>query len=367
MSDDFKGRGGSPWGAPPGGGGNGSGRGPTPPDIDAIIRDIQKKINKFLPGGSKSGGKPIGLILIVLVFVWLASGLYRVLHDEQGVVLRFGKFVKTTQPGLNYHIPFPVESVETPKVTKVNRMDIGFRSERESGFSSGGGVADVPQESLMLTGDENIVNIDFSVFWVIKDAGKFLFEIQDPEGTVKAAAETAMREVIAKSDIQPILTEGRAKIEIETQEIIQSILDEYQSGIQVTQVQTQKADPPDQVIDAFRDVQAARADMERSKNEAEAYANDVIPRARGEAQKILQAAEAYKNQVVAKAEGEASRFVSIYDEYAKAKEVTQERMYLETMEKVLADIEKVIIEKNAGSGVVPYLPLPELNKKKATN
>jgi membrane protease subunit HflK len=367
MSDDFKGRGGSPWGAPPGGGGNGSGRGPTPPDIDAIIRDIQNKINKFLPGGSKSGGKPIGLILIVLLFVWLASGLYRVLPDEQGVVLRFGKFIKTTQPGLNYHIPFPVEAVETPKVTKVNRIDIGFRSERDSGFSSGGGVADVPQESLMLTGDENIVNIDFSVFWVIKDAGKFLFEIQDPEGTVKAAAETAMREVIAKSDIQPILTEGRAKIELETQDIIQSILDEYNSGIQVTQVQTQKADPPDQVIDAFRDVQAARADMERSKNEAEAYANDVIPRARGEAAKIMQAAEAYKQKVVAASEGEASRFVSIFNEYDKAKEVTQERMYLETMEKVLADIDKVIIEKNAGSGVVPYLPLPELGKKQVTN
>ena len=366
MSDDFKGRGGSPWGSPPGGG-NGSGRGPTPPDIDAIIRDIQKKINKFLPGGSKSGGKPIGLILIILLFVWLASGLYRVLPDEQGVVIRFGKFIKTTQPGLNYHIPFPVESVETPKVTKVNRMDIGFRSERDSGFSSGGGVADVPQESLMLTGDENIVNIDFSVFWVIKDAGKFLFEIQDPEGTVKAAAETAMREVIAKSRIQQILTEGRAKIENETQEIIQSILDEYNSGIQVTQVQTQKADPPDQVIDAFRDVQAARADMERSKNEAEAYANDVIPRARGEAAKIMQAAEAYKQKVVAASEGEASRFISIFNEYDKAKEVTQERMYLETMEKVLADIEKVIIEKNAGSGVVPYLPLPELGKKKVIN
>jgi membrane protease subunit HflK len=367
MSNDFK-ESGSPWGTPPGGGdGNGSGRGPTPPDIDAIIRDIQNKINKFLPGGSKSGGKPIGLILIILLFVWLASGLYRVLPDEQGVVLRFGKFVKTTQPGLNYHIPFPVESVQTPKVTKVNRIDIGFRSERDSGFSSGGGVADVPQESLMLTGDENIVNIDFSVFWVIKDASKFLFQIQDPEGTVKAAAETAMREVIAKSEIQPVLTEGRAQIEIETQEIIQSILDEYNSGIQITQVQTQKADPPDQVIDAFRDVQAARADMERSKNEAEAYANDVIPRARGEAAKIMQAAEAYKQKVVAQAEGEASRFVSIYDEYAKAKEVTQERMYLETMEKVLADIDKVIIEKNAGSGVVPYLPLPELGKKKVIN
>ena len=366
MSDDFQGRGGSPWGKPPGGG-NGSGKGPTPPDIDALIRDIQSKIKRFLPGGSSSGGKPIGLILIIIAFVWLASGLYRVGPDEQGVVLRFGKFVKTTQPGLHYHIPLPVETVQTPKVTKVNRIDIGFRSERDSGFSQGGGVADVPQESLMLTGDENIVNIDFSVFWVIKDAGKFLFEIQDPEGTVKAAAETAMREVIAKSKIQPVLTEGRAQIEIETQEIIQSILDEYNSGIQITQVQTQKADPPDQVIDAFRDVQAARADMERSKNEAEAYANDVIPRARGEAAKIMQAAEAYKQKVVAAAEGEASRFVSIYNEYAKAKEVTQERMYLETMEKVLADIDKVIIEKNAGSGVIPYLPLPELGKKKASN
>ena len=366
MSDDFQGRGGSPWGTPPGGG-NGSGKGPTPPDIDAIIKDIQSKINKFLPGGISSGGKPIGLILIILAFVWLASGLYRVLPDEQGVVLRFGKFVKTTQPGLNYHIPFPVESVQTPKVTKVNRIDIGFRSERDSGFSQGGGVADVPQESLMLTGDENIVNIDFSVFWVIKDAGMFLFQIQDPEGTVKAAAETAMREVIAKSRIQQILTEGRAKIEIETQEIIQSILDEYNSGIQITQVQTQKADPPDQVIDAFRDVQAARADMERSKNEAEAYANDVIPRARGEAAKIMQAAEAYKQRVVAASEGEASRFVSIYNEYAKAKQVTKDRMYLETMEKVLADIEKVIIDKNSGSGVVPYLPLPELGKKKVIN
>jgi len=350
----------SPWGSPPGGNGNGGfRRGPTPPDVEEIIKNFQKKINKFLPGGVK-GGRPLILGLVILLVIWVLSGLYRVLPDEQGVVLRFGKFVKTTQPGLNYHIPFPVESVLTPKVTKVNRMDIGFRSETDSGFTTGG-VADVPEESLMLTGDENIVNIDFSVFWVIKDAGKFLFKIQDPQGTVKAAAETAMREVIAKSKIQPILTEGRSVIEIETQEIIQNILDEYNSGIQITQVQTQKADPPDQVIDAFRDVQAARADMERSKNEAEAYANDVIPRARGEAAKILQAAEAYKKEVVAKAEGEASRFLAIYSEYAKAKQVTQERMYLETMEKVLADINKIIIDKNSGSGVVPYLPLKELS------
>ena len=360
--NDFKG--GSPWGSPPGGK-NGSGRGGRrPPNIDEVIEKIQKLINNFIPGGKSSGSKPIIFGLILLIVVWAFSGLYRVLPDEQGVVLRFGKFTSTTQPGLNYHIPYPVETVLTPKVTKVNRIDIGFRSASDSGRTSG--IGDVSEESLMLTGDENIVNIDFSVFWVIKDAGQFLFKIQSPVETVKAAAETAMREVIAKSKLQSILTEGRSKIEIETQEIAQSLLDEYESGIQITQVQTQKADPPDEVIDAFRDVQAARADMERSKNEAEAYANDVIPRARGEAAKILQEAEAYKKQVVAAAEGEASRFVAIYNEYAKAKRVTQERMYLETMEKVLADINKVIIDRKAG-GVVPYLPLPELSKKKGSD
>ena len=359
-NDDDFGRGGSPWGSS-GGEGNGSGRrGPTPPNIDEIIKKIQDLIKKFIPGNG-SGKKPIILGLVIVIAIWAFSGLYRVLPDEQGVVLRFGKFVSTTQPGLNYHIPYPVETVLTPKVTKVNRIDVGFRAASDTGRTSG--IADVSEESLMLTGDENIVNIDFSVFWVIKDAGKFLFKIQSPVVTVKAAAETAMREVIARSRIQPILTEGRSKIEIETQEIIQSLLDEYESGIQITQVQTQKADPPDEVIDAFRDVQAARADMERSKNEAEAYQNDVIPRARGDAAKILQEAEAYKKQVVALAEGEASRFLAIYNEYKLAKKVTQERMYLETMEKVLADIDKVIIDKKAG-GVVPYLPLPELTKKK---
>ena len=361
MVDDFKGRGGSPWGTPPGGG-NGSGRGPVPPNIDEIIRNIQEKIKRFLPSGSTGGNKPLLFGLIIVAIIWALSGLYRVLPDEQGIVLRFGKFVSTTQPGLNYHFPYPIETVLTPKVTKVNRIDIGFRSGSDTGFSSAG-VADVPEESLMLTGDENIVNIDFSVFWVIKDAGKFLFKIQDPAATVKATAETAMREVIAKSKLQSILTEGRSQIEIETQEIAQGLLDEYESGIQITQVQTQKADPPDQVIDAFRDVQAARADMERAKNEAQAYQNDVIPRARGEAAKILQQAEAYKKQVVAKAEGEASRFLAIYKEYSNAKRVTKERMYLETMEKVLAAVDKVIIEKNASTGVVPYLALPEIKKK----
>ena len=354
----------SPWGTPPGGGrspgGNGSGTRQDPPNLDDIIKNIQKTINKF-SGGKSGGSRPIIMGLLIILGLYVASGLYRVLPDEQGVVLRFGKFVNTTQPGLHYHLPTPFERALTPKVTKVNRVDIGFRPASDSGRSSG--VGNVPEESLMLTGDENIVDINYSVFWVIKDAGKFLFNIQSPVETVKATSETAMREVIAKNNIQTILTEGRANIEIEVQEITQKILDEYQSGIQITQVQTQQADPPEQVIDAFRDVQAARADRERSKNEAEGYANDVIPRARGEAEQVLQQAEAYKKEVVAKAEGEASRFLAIYNEYKNAKQVTQERMYLETMEKVLADIDKVIIDKNSGSGVVPYLPLPELKKK----
>ena len=200
--DDFKG--GSPWGSPPKGG-NGSGRGgQRPPNIDEVVEKIQKLIKKFMPGGKSSGGKPIIFGLILLIALWAFSGLYRVLPDEQGVVLRFGKFVSTTQPGLNYHIPYPIETVLTPKVTKVNRIDVGFRSASDSGRTSG--IDDVSEESLMLTGDENIVNIDFSVFWVIKDAGKFLFKIQSPVETVKAAAETAMREVIAKSKLQSILT-----------------------------------------------------------------------------------------------------------------------------------------------------------------
>jgi len=309
-----------------------------------------------MPGGNK----PFLLFGIIILGLWLASGFYRVLPDEQGVVLRFGKYVNQTQPGLHYHLPYPIETALTPKVTKVNRIDVGYRSASDTGRATG--VSDVPEESLMLTGDENIVDIDYSVFWLIKDAGKFLFNIQDPEDSVKSVAETAMREVIAKRDIQSILTEGRAQVEIDTQNIMQEILDSYDSGITITQVQTQKADPPKEVIDAFRDVQAAKADKERAQNEAEAYANDVIPRARGEAAQILQQAEAYKREVVALSEGEASRFLAIYNEYRKARTVTQERMYLETMEKVMADINKIIIDKKSGGGVVPYLPLPELKK-----
>ena len=349
----------SPWGAP-----NKNGKQPssnTPDDMEDLAKKFQDGLKNMFGGSSKTPDvkKPITLFIIGAIAVWALSGFYRVDADEQGVVLRFGKYTNMTQPGLNYHLPFPIESVMTPKVSRVNRIDVGFRSSNEG---SRGTIGDIKEESAMLTGDENIVDINYSVFWVIKDASKYLFNIQDPIGTIKVVAETAMREVIARKKIQTILTQGRAEIEIEVQKIMQQILDSYNSGVDITQVQAQKSDPPAQVIDSFRDVQAAKADKERAQNEAEAYANDVIPRARGEAAKIVQEAEGYKKEVVAQAEGEASRFIAIYNEYAKAKTVTQERMYLETMEKVLSGVNKIIIDKQSGSGVVPYLSLPELKK-----
>jgi modulator of FtsH protease HflK len=353
----------SPWGAP-----NKNGKQPSsnnPDDMEDLAKKFQDGLKNMFGGSSKTPDvkKPITLFIIGAIAVWALSGFYRVDADEQGVVLRFGKYTNMTQPGLNYHLPFPIESVMTPKVSKVNRIDVGFRSSNDG---SRGAIGDIKEESAMLTGDENIVDINYSVFWVIKDASKYLFNIQDPIGTIKVVAETAMREVIAKKKIQTILTQGRAEIEIEVQKIMQQILDSYNSGVDITQVQAQKSDPPAQVIDSFRDVQAAKADKERAQNEAEAYANDIIPRARGEAAKIVQEAEGYKKEVVAQAEGEASRFIAIYNEYAKAKTVTQERMYLETMEKVLSGVNKIIIDKQSGSGVVPYLSLPELKKNTDT-
>jgi modulator of FtsH protease HflK len=353
----------SPWGAP-----NKNNKQPSsnnPNDMEDLAKKFQDGLKNMFGGSSKTPDvkKPITLFVIGAIAVWALSGFYRVDADEQGVVLRFGKYTNMTQPGLNYHLPFPIESVMTPKVSRVNRIDVGFRSSNEG---SRGTIGDIKEESAMLTGDENIVDINYSVFWVIKDASKYLFNIQDPIGTIKVVAETAMREVIARKKIQTILTQGRAEIEIEVQKIMQQILDSYNSGVDITQVQAQKSDPPAQVIDSFRDVQAAKADKERAQNEAEAYANDVIPRARGEAAKIVQEAEGYKKEVVAQAEGEASRFIAIYNEYAKAKTVTQERMYLETMEKVLSGVNKIIIDKQSGSGVVPYLSLPELKKNTDT-
>jgi membrane protease subunit HflK len=306
------------------------------------------------------------LIVVAAVALWGLSGFFRVEPDELGVVLRFGKYVRDARPGLNYHLPYPIETVLTPKVTRVNRIDVGMRIVED--VRRGATMRDIPEESLMLSGDENIVDVDFAVFWVIKPdrgAAQYLFNIQNPEGTVKAVAESAMREVIGRSEIQPILTGARQNIETGVQELMQKVLDDYGAGIQITQVQLQKVDPPAQVIDAFRDVQAARADLERAQNEAQTYANRVIPEARGRAAQITQSAEAYREQTVAEAKGQAGRFSKIYEEYRKAPEITRERLYLETMERVLGGTDKIILDSaGAASGVVvPYISLDELTKR----
>ncbi|TCT02488.1 protease FtsH subunit HflK [Aquabacter spiritensis] len=324
----------------------------------------------MMPGSM--GVKGIILLVALLIAGWLLSGFYRVEPDEQGVVLRFGRFVQLTQPGLNYHLPYPIETVETPKVTRVNRIDIGMRIGEDARRGSPV-VRDVPEESLMLTGDENIVDVDFAVFWVISNAENYLFNVQNPEGTIKAVAESAMREVIGRTNIQPILTGARQTIETGVQELMQRTLDEYKAGVRITQLQMQKVDPPAQVIDSFRDVQAARADAERSQNEAQAYANRVIPEARGEASRIDNAAQAYRERTVVEARGQADRFLKIYEQYLTAKDVTRQRMYFETMERVLGPMEKVLIDQGstatAGAGgttgVVPFLPLGELGRRPA--
>jgi modulator of FtsH protease HflK len=347
-----------PWGGRPGG--------QQPPDLEELLRRSQEKVKKLFPGGAGGGAggnrKALIAVPLILIAVWLASGFYRVQPDEQGVVLRFGEWIKTTQPGLNWHIPSPIETVFTPKVTRSNRVEVGFRTAAD--ITRTASSREVQNESLMLTGDENIVDINFVLLWLIKDAGQFLFNIRDPELTVKAVAESVMREIVGKTPIAEATTEARGAIEIGAREQIQGILDSYEAGILITQVQLQKVDPPAEVIDAFRDVQRAQADRERLQNEAEAFANDILPRARGEAERISQEAQAYRQEVVARADGDAQRFLAVYEEYDKARDVTTRRIYLETMEEVLRNVNKVLIDQKAGgTGVVPYLPLPELERR----
>jgi modulator of FtsH protease HflK len=362
-------QGGGPWGSGGGGGKGpwGSGpqqSGPTPPDLEEFLRRSQDKLRNVLPGNL--GGKGLSLIVLAAIAIWGLSGFFRVEPDELGVVLRFGKFVREVPPGLNYHLPYPIESVLTPKALRVNKIDIGMLVVED--LRRGRTIRDLPEESLMLTGDENIVDVDFSVLWKVKlnGVGDYLFNIQQPEGTVKAVAESAMREVVGRSNIQPILTGARQNIETAVQELMQTTLDRYGSGIQVTQVQLQKVDPPSQVIDAFRDVQAARANLEQSQNEAQTYANRVVPEARGKAAQITQAAEAYREQTVAESKGATSRFNQVYDQYKKAPEITRQRMYLETMERLFSGTDKIILDSGGqGQGVVPYLPLNEMTRPRA--
>jgi membrane protease subunit HflK len=365
------GNGGGPWGQGPWGGqrpGGGGGGNQQQPDLEEILKRSQDKLKQVMPGGGGIGtGIPGYLWFLLFVVAAGVIGFYaftfKVNPNQRGIVLRFGEYVRWEGPGLHFRLPYPVEEVLLPDVTARNQVQIGMRSVTGGRSSRTVNVRDVPEESLMLTGDENIVDVDFVVIWRIKDAEKYLFNIQNPDTTVKEVAESSMREVVGQSDIQPILTSARQKAQNEVRELMQKTLDEYGAGIQITEVQLQKVDPPTKVIGSFRDVQAARADQSRLQNEARAYANKIVPEARGQAERILQAAEAYKQQTVAEATGQAARFLKVYDEYRKAPEVTRRRMFLETMERVLAGTDKIILDSKGGSGVVPYLPLNELTKK----
>jgi membrane protease subunit HflK len=349
-------------------GGNGSGgpkgpwsRGPTPggggPDFEDILRRGQDRLRSLLPGPGFGTGSLLVLLLIIVV-VWLLSGIYIVGTSEQGIVLRFGAYVKRTSPGLNYHLPWPIETAYSINVTGQRQITIGYRTQAESDDTNAVGE-DIPAEADMLTGDENIIDINFTVFWMIKDAGAYLFNVEEPDATVKAVAESAMREVVGRSQFESILTQDREHIQMEVRELMQKTLDEYGAGIVITNVNMQKADPPGDVLAAYRDVQAARADQERLRNEAEAYANNVIPKARGNAARIVQDAEAYRQQVIAEASGQAKRFLSVLAQYHTAPDVTRRRIYLETMSGILKDMNKVVLD-NSARGVVPYFQLPNM-------
>jgi membrane protease subunit HflK len=358
--------GGNPWGSGPRGPGGPGGSGPRrprPADLEEFLRRVQERFRRILPGGFGGGGG-IALVVAAIAVIWLATGFYVVQPDEVGIVLRFGAYNRTTQPGLSYHLPAPIETVLEPKVTRVNRTEIGYRIAQNETTGAPENVQ-VPEESLMLTGDENIVDVDCTVFWVINDAKSYLFNIRAPEKTVKAAAESALNEVIGEHPLAMELAAGRAQVEGDTQKLLQQLLDFYHSGIEVTQVTLQRVDPPGPVIPAFRDVQAALADRARLKNVAQSYANSVIPQARGNAVRITQEAQAYRLQTIARAEGDAARFNAVYHAFLAAQDVTLQRIYLDTMEKILASSNKVIIDRPAlgAQGVLPYLPLPGLPEK----
>jgi modulator of FtsH protease HflK len=356
----------NPKGGPWGGGGGPWGGGPSsspPPNIEEMVRRTQDRVRRMVPGGLGTS-RGIVLAIAAVLAIWLATGFYRVQPGEQGVELLFGKFVKTTTPGLNYWFPAPIGEVLTPNVEQTNQITVGYRGGTEG--PRGTGARDVLQESLMLTADQNIIDVDFLVQWRIKDAAEYLFNIRDPEGTVKIASESAIREVIGQTLLDDALTLRRQEVDEHTKELLQQILDSYGAGIFIAEVKQQKVDPPTEVIDAFNDVQRARQDQERSVNEANAYRNDIVPRARGEAERIIQDANAYKERLTAEAEGEAKRFVSVLDAYRSGPDLTMRRLYLERMQELFRNTQNVIIDSgaNGGQDVVPYLALPELQRRR---
>jgi membrane protease subunit HflK len=332
-----------------------------------MVRNIQNKLGGVFgggggkgKGGGRLGGFGIGVFLILGAILWIMmpdSGWYVAEADEEGVILRFGEYVRTEAPGFHFKLPAPFETVLKPQVTAAHQIDVGFSS-------SGGGERGIPGESLMLTGDENIVELGFSIFWQIKEAQAYLFNIEGPDNTLKAVSESVMREIVGKNNLQDIITVRRGQIEEEAKDSIQTIMDEYGSGVVVTQVQIARSQAPEgDVNDAFRDVVNAAQDKETTINVATAYRNDKVPRARGDAQRLIQEAEAYREARVAEAKGEAARFTLVYNEYRLAPEVTRQRMYLETMEQVLEKSDKILLDPESAGGVVPYLPLNELGNK----
>lgn len=362
--------GGGPWGG--GGGGGGGPKGPwgqgpqsggQPPDLEELIRKSQERLKSVLPGGGGNiGAKGIALIAVLAALVYAATGFYTVGQNEVGVNTVFGRHIGNAAPGLNWNPPAPFGAVFRVPVTDVRRTEVGYRS----GGGPRGGNRDVLEESLMLTGDENIIDIDLEVQWDVNAAqvADFVFQMQNPEGTVKSVAESALREAVGRRNIQPILTTDQSAIAAEIRTLMQKTLDDYHSGVNVRVVQLLSALPPQQVRGSFLDVNAAQQDQSRVQNEARTYASQVVPEARGRAAQTLQEAEAYRDRVVAEANGQASRFTQVYEQYRLAPDVTRERMFLETMERVLGGTDKVIIDQAGGNGVQPFLPLDQLTNRR---
>lgn len=328
------------------------------PNIEELLKRSQANFKKFFPKDGKGGGKTLWYIAGGIFFLWLLTGIYTVQQDEQAAILRFGKWVRTTDPGLRYHFPTPIETALVRNVTSINIFTNSNTAQDAPVGLSGEGA-------LMLTGDENIVDVQFAVNWRIKDLGDFLFNVKSPETTIRAAADSVVRAVIAQTPIAQVLSEGRSKINIELRERLQKLVDEYKLGVEISQVELLKVTPPTtKVNDAYLDVQRAKADMERKRNEAEFYRNSIVPVARGQAKKIVQDAQAYEAKVKADIDGETSRFQLVLDQFLKAPEVTRIRLYLDAMEYILKDSQKIIAEGEKMQGVQPYLPLPEFKKMK---
>lgn len=356
-----------PWGSNKGPKRYSSGGG-QPPDFDEIIRKSQDRFRQILPKGW-SGLSFFMAAFGVVVVLWMSTGFYRVNEGEQAVVLRFGKWTQTTGPGLRYHLPYPIESMIRRRVDEINRINSGTDPlELSKGAFGGKVLRSVEDQPLMLTGDENIVDTNFTVLWFIKDLGQYLFKARSPDETVKIAAESIVREIIAQTTLTEVLTKGRGDVQEKAREQLQKLVDEYQLGIQIQELRLQKVDPPASVVESFRDVQRAVTDQERLVNVAQAYRNDVVPKAQGEGIKIVQQAKGHKAMTIARAEGESARFLAVLKEYRLAPEVTRRRMYLETMQKIFGGTHKVLIDGQAKNahGVVPYLPLNELRQKNNT-